>query len=87
MNDDIRRIRYLCHSLFNDNEQGKELLERLKQDDMKQQVFPMDPHVLAQYGGAVGYFNFREGHRALIRYIEMMAQAHADEMEAYQKQQ
>lgn len=69
-----KRLVFLAIKLFNDNPEGVEFLQLLKNMHLDNPIFPtQDVQKIERHGGALGWAAFREGNIDMLRKIELMA--------------
>lgn len=71
----------LCHWLVG-QENGRALLEELRQGLANDPILPKSPEYLAQFGGAANYAVWRSGQAHFIRLIELHAKGYIDQENA-----
>ena len=78
----LNRLRFLTHKIFVQEKEGRELLALMKWEYVKNHTFPQSKEFLDQYGGGLGYANFRAGQLNQIARIELTAREFEEKIEA-----
>jgi hypothetical protein len=86
----VNQLAILLHNVFVCTEEGKMLLELLKQQYVSNKytagVFPTDPAIISRFGGsAEAYCGFRSGQANVIFCIEQLIEQYPAIMDALNK--
>lgn len=79
-------LQHLCHKIFIGTQDGKKLLELMKQYHLMAPVFPCDADKMERHGGALGWSAFRAGELNFLLRLEVMANEYEQKLLADNQQ-